>query len=77
MTLTLDRMRRDIADALFVDPSEIPDDAVLADLGLDSMRLMDLMMAWEEAGMTADFGMLAEQPTLAGWWSVIQPGLPA
>lgn len=72
MTLTLERMRKDIADALYVDPAEITDDAILADLGLDSMRLMNLLMAWEEAGMKADFGTLAEHSTLGDWWDNIR-----
>lgn len=72
MTLTLEQMRADIANALYVEPAEITDDAVLADLGLDSMRLMDLMMEWEAAGMKADFGMLAEHSTLGDWWALIE-----
>ncbi len=72
MTLTLEQMRADIANALYVEPAEITDDAVLADLGLDSMRLMDLMMEWEAAGMKADFGTLAEYSTLGDWWALIE-----
>lgn len=71
MTLTLERMRKDIADVLYVDPSEIGDDDNLPDLGLDSMRLMTLILGWEQAGLTADFGMLAEYESLGGWWTVI------
>lgn len=71
MTLTLDRMRKDIADVLYVDPSEIGDDDNLPDLGLDSMRLMTLILGWEQAGMRVDFGALAEYETLGEWWRTI------
>ncbi|WP_374302409.1 phosphopantetheine-binding protein [Paracoccus sp. (in: a-proteobacteria)] len=71
MTLTLDRMRADVATAIHMDPSEIRDDDHLADLGLDSLRLMRLVLAWEEAGLKADFGLFAEYGTLGDWWTHI------
>ncbi|SEH69169.1 phosphopantetheine-binding protein [Paracoccus alkenifer] len=68
MTLTLEQMRKDIAELIELDPSEVRDDDVLPDLGLDSLRLMRLVLAWEEAGLTADFGLFAEYSTLGEWW---------
>lgn len=69
--LTLDRMRADIARVIDLDPAEVPDDASLADLGLDSLRLMRLVLEWEEAGLDADFGLFAEYSTLGDWWQHI------
>ena len=78
MTLTLERMRKDVADLIDLAPSEVGDDDMLADLGLDSLRLMRLVMAWEEAGLKADFGLFAEYATLGEWWrEVVQPAQAA
>ncbi|MDO5622759.1 MAG: phosphopantetheine-binding protein [Paracoccus sp. (in: a-proteobacteria)] len=73
MTLTLERMRADVARAVHMDPAEIADDDHLPDLGLDSLRLMRLVLEWEEAGLTADFGVFAEYATLGEWWQQIAP----
>lgn len=70
-TLTLERMRSDIARLIDLDPSEIADDANLSDLGLDSLRLMRLVMGWEELGLDADFGLFAEYSCLGDWWQHI------
>ncbi len=71
MTLTLDRMRADVARLIELEPEEIKDDDNLVDLGLDSMRLMQLAMGWEQAGLRVDFGILAEYSTLGDWWREI------
>lgn len=69
MTLTLEQMRNDIAKVLEVEPAEIKNDDHLPDLGLDSLRLMRLVMQWEqEAGLNADFSVFAEYATLGEWW---------
>ncbi len=72
MTLTLDEMRRDVAALLGIDPAGIGDDDNLSDLGLDSMRLMQLVLGWEERGLRADYGIFAEEVSLAGWWAAIR-----
>ncbi|RDE07842.1 phosphopantetheine-binding protein [Pelagibacterium lacus] len=72
MTLTLETMRADIARMLHDDPRNIGLDDNLMDLGLDSMRAMNLVLAWSEAGVDLDFSALAEKPTLAGWWALAQ-----
>lgn len=68
MAVTLEQMRKDIAAIIHLDPEEIGDDDSLPDLGLDSLRLMRLVMGWEEAGLKADFSHFAEFATLGEWW---------
>lgn len=70
-TPMLEKMRADIAAALKMDPSEIGDDDHLPDLGLDSLRLMTLVVGWEKAGLHADFSIFAEHATLGEWWREI------
>lgn len=70
-TLTLDRMRADIARMLHEAPEDIRDDDNLMDLGLDSMRLMKLASQWREAGASVEFADLAAAATLDQWWSLV------
>lgn len=78
MTLTLEQMRADIAQVIGVNTAEVGDDDHLPDLGLDSLRLMRLVVQWEqEAGLQADFSVFAEYATLGEWWrevAAIQAG---
>lgn len=69
--LTRDLLKSDIADMLGMDPAEIGADDNLMDMGLDSMRALNLVLKWSEAGVTLEFGELAENPTLEGWWQII------
>ncbi|PJJ97217.1 phosphopantetheine-binding protein [Lysobacteraceae bacterium NML91-0213] len=70
--LTLERMRADVADLLGEAPEDIGDDDNLIDLGLDSMRVLGLVMRWGETGIALEFPHLAEHVTLAGWWATVQ-----
>ncbi|HWJ70574.1 MAG TPA: phosphopantetheine-binding protein [Sphingobium sp.] len=71
-SVTLDWLRADII-ALLEDEAAAPsDDANLLDMGLDSMRAMNLAMQWDEAGVPLDFTDLAEAPTIAGLWALVQ-----
>jgi aryl carrier-like protein len=69
--LTLERMRADIAAVLHETPDAIADDDNLMDLGVDSLRALNLSLLWSES-VPLDFSELAEQVTLAGWWAVVQ-----
>ena len=71
MSLTLDKMRADIAELLHEMPDAIGLDDNLVDLGLDSMRLMVLALKWQEEGHDIDFSHLAEYFTLRGWWDAV------
>lgn len=69
--LTKETMRADIARMLYMDAGDVRDDDNLSDLGLDSLRLMKLVVGWEERGLKADFGVFAEHATLGEWWQAI------
>lgn len=70
--VTLEKLRADIAAMLEEAPAAIGDDDNLMDFGLDSMRAMNLLLQWEEEGVPLDFGDIAETPTLAGLWALVQ-----
>lgn len=72
MAITLEQMRADVAAIIHEDPEEIGFEDNLMDLGLDSMRLLNLILKWQEAGVDLDFGEYAERFTLAGWWEAIE-----
>lgn len=71
MTHDIERLRADIAEVLRLPVEEVTDDENLMDLGLDSMRVMNLLVKWESEGLKMDFSALAEHATLGGWWDVI------
>lgn len=71
MTVTLEKMRADIARMIDLEPEEIGNDDHLPDLGLDSLRLMRLVTAWEAEGLKLDFAVFAESATLGEWWEAI------
>lgn len=68
MTLTLERIRNDVAESLGEDPADIPLDENLLDHGLDSVRIMALLGRWRrEHEVRAEFADLAEQPAIEAW----------
>ena len=69
---TLERMRADVARMLREDPENIGLDDTLMDWGLDSMRLLDLVMSWNAAGLNIDVMEIGAETSLNGWWRVIQ-----
>ena len=69
--LTLERMRADVAAVLHETPDSILDDDNLMDLGVDSLRALNLSLAWSEA-VPLEFSELAEHVTLAEWWNIIR-----
>ncbi|MBQ0924375.1 phosphopantetheine-binding protein [Saccharopolyspora endophytica] len=74
--LTLEAVREQVAELLYEDPSELTDDEDLIDWGLDSVRIMTLVEQWRKQGVQISFADLAERPTLADWWKVLEPKLP-
>ena len=75
--LTRDSMRADIARMLHEEPEAIGGDDNLMDLGLDSMRVMNLVLKWSEGGLDLEFAELAERTTLDGWWELVSGKLAA
>ncbi|MDJ0389493.1 phosphopantetheine-binding protein [Roseomonas sp. E05] len=69
--LTRERLRADIAAIIHTDPEEIGGEDDLIDLGLDSLRAMNLLVRWSEAGLQLDFGEFAERLTLDAWWAIV------
>lgn len=74
--LTLERMRADVAAVLGESADEIGVDDNLLDWGLDSMRVLGLVMTWADSGIPLELSHLAEHVTLAEWWRTVQ-GLQA
>lgn len=72
MAITLESMRADIAGTIHEEPEEIGLEDNLMDLGVDSMRLLNLILKWQEEGLDLDFAELADRFTLAGWWEAIE-----
>lgn len=69
--ITLERMRADVARMLREAPEAIGLDDNLMDWGLDSLRLLDLITGWNEAGLNVDIMDLAAEASLSGWWRII------
>lgn len=69
--LTLERMRADVAAVLHEAPESILDDDNLMDLGVDSLRVLNLSLQWSET-VPLEFSELAEHVTLAEWWNIIR-----
>ena len=44
----------------------------LLELGLSSLTIMRLVNQWRKQGVKVSFGSLMENPTLEGWWALIQ-----
>jgi aryl carrier-like protein len=65
--INFEKIHTDVALALFTTPDQIAMDDNLADMGLDSMRIMSLVTQWQEEGMELDFIAFAETLTLAAW----------
>ena len=72
--LTKERMRADIAAVLHEEPDAVGDDDNLMDLGVDSLRALNLSLLWSEA-VPLEFSELAEHVTLSGWWAVVEAKL--
>ena len=67
--LTLERIREDVAAILEAPVSAVEDGMNLLDLGLDSMRIMELAQRWsDESGAFVDAASLMEEPEVTAWW---------
>lgn len=74
--LSVEGLRASIAEVLGVDAAEVTPEAGLFELGLDSMRMMQLSVRWQALGLEVPFADLAEKPTVEAW-SELLTGLAA
>lgn len=70
--LTYEEMRADLAAVVHERPGDIRPDDALADLGLDSLGLMRLILKWEDEMGALDHGAFMECATLGEWWAVVR-----
>lgn len=63
--LTLDELREVVATIIGLEPSAIPEEANLLQLGIDSLGMMRLVNRLRRAGMRVSFRELSAEPTLA------------
>jgi bifunctional isochorismate lyase/aryl carrier protein len=74
--LTLDQVRADVAELLYMDPGEVDDNADLQKSGLGSILILTLIERWREAGVQVNLLELTESSTLADWWTLLSARLP-
>ena len=72
--LSKDGLRRILLASLDETPG---DDDNLLDFGLDSIAVMQVVDRWKAAGVEVGFAELAAEPSINGWWALIQPRLAA
>ncbi|MCD0449109.1 phosphopantetheine-binding protein [Actinocorallia sp. API 0066] len=73
MKITEAQARADIADLLYLNPTDLDPTDDLRDQGMDSVRLMELVQKWREAGLPQiDYITLAEDQRLTHWLTVLQ-----
>ena len=68
---TLERMRADVARVIGEAAEEIGLDDNLMDWGLDSMRLLHLVIHWQQGGLALDVSELAQHMSLNDWWRLV------
>lgn len=69
--LTLDTVRADIAEQLFLEPEEVSSSENLLLAGMDSVAILELVERWRANGAAVTFSDLAENPTLDQWWALL------
>ena len=75
--LSIDVVRADIAELLYLEPEEVTDSENLFEAGLDSVRLHGLVERWRGHGAVVGFADLAEKPTLTAWWALLRRSIDA
>lgn len=64
---TIDELRTAVAEVIGSATEQIPADANLVHLGLDSLGMMRLVNRWRRGGMRVSSRQLASEPTLEAW----------
>lgn len=70
--LTRADLLRKVAVLLGLSDEDIPTDADLVELGLDSLDLMRLVNEWRVRGLPVTFRELATAPTVDRWWARVE-----
>ena len=68
------RIVADIASVTDYPADELKDDTVLTDIGLDSLRMMELIEDWRADGASVDYSALVTHPTLGEWVTLLRAG---
>ena len=72
MGLSSEQAVADVADVLYVEVCELDHGADLRDQGMDSVRIMELVDKWRQAGVDRlDYIVLAQDPRLQRWLDVL------
>jgi len=71
-----EEIRGAVAAILGISAESIPFDADLADLGIESLQLTQLINQWRRAGLTARYGELERTPTIDDWWRLLGGSVP-
>ena len=72
MKITDEQALADIADLLYLEPGDLDHEADLRDQGMDSVRVMELVERWRNAGLTElDYIQLAEDQRVEHWITVL------
>lgn len=69
---TYEKLLERIAGFIRLPSDEIDCDESLIDYGLDSIRVMNLVGEWRNQNIEISFQQLAENPTINGWWQLLQ-----
>jgi aryl carrier-like protein len=75
-SLTLDQVRADVAELLYMQPGEVDDTTDLHSSGLGSLGILTLLERWRAAGVQVTFQELTESGTLADWWTLLSARMP-
>ncbi len=60
-----------LAGLVGVEPTDLHDDSVLFELGLDSVTALMLINSWRRAGLASPSQEFIDAPTVGHWWSLI------
>lgn len=72
MGLSSEQAVADVADVLYVAVDELDHGVDLRDQGMDSVRIMELVDKWRQAGVDRlDYIVLAQDPRLQRWLDVL------
>lgn len=69
---TREELQQQLLTLIDENPQDFDPDENLVDYGLDSIQVMNLISDWQKRGLDFRFEELARQPTLNGWWQLIQ-----